>query len=119
MTLEMSPELAALPDQKELIEAAGILINMSRDPALATFALNAQGADVPAKVRAFIRAFDKAVDQTVDKRFERTGSRDRGVINMGEFLSMAREVQSEDTTASDKDKLISEMVRALKTGRVR
>jgi hypothetical protein len=109
-----------MEDARDKIEAASVLINMNRDPALAEFAVRAHGPDIPSKVRTFVKEFDKAVEKGVEQRFERvTGKRERGVISAGEFLSMAAECQSEDTPEPEKDKLIDEMVRALKAGRVR
>jgi len=84
--------------------------------------MNAEGDDVPAKVRNFEKVFDQLVKEEVDRRFARgdvSGTRAPGVISKGEFLSMTEEVCSDSTPVERKDAIINDMMAALRQGRVR
>jgi len=84
--------------------------------------MNAKGGDVPAKVRNFEKVFDQLVKEEVDRRFARGDlppTRTPGYLSGPEFLSLAQQAQSEDTPIEEKDRIIADMMRALKSGRVR
>jgi len=120
--LQRSPELAKMEDLAEKLAVAELLAERGRSPALAIIAMNAKGDDVPAKVRNFEKVFDQLVKEEVDRRFARGDlppTRTPGYLSGPEFLSLAQQAQSEDTPIEEKDRIIADMMRALKSGRVR
>jgi hypothetical protein len=120
--LVRSPELAKMEDLAEKLAAAELLAEDGRSPKLAIIAMNAKGGDVPAKVRNFEKVFDQLVKEEVDRRFARGDlppTRTPGYLSGPEFLSLAQQAQSEDTPIEEKDRIIADMMRALKSGRVR
>jgi hypothetical protein len=116
-----SPELRNMVDLSEKLQAAEILADHGRDPRLADFAIRSKGDDVPAKVRAFEKLFDTTVAEEVEKRFARgqPSQKISGSVSGKEFLSLAAQAQDESIPAIERDSLISEMMTALKQGRVR
>jgi hypothetical protein len=58
--LERSPELAGMEDVAEKMQAAELLIEHGRSPALAQFAIKTKGDDLHTKVRNFEKVFDSS-----------------------------------------------------------
>jgi len=119
--MERSPALAEMEDVAEKLQAAELLIDHGRSPTLAQFAIRAKGADVPEKVRNFEKLFDDCVKGEVERRFARgePSKRIPGSMSGKEFLSLARQAQDESLPIGERTTLISEMMEALRQGKVR
>jgi hypothetical protein len=119
--LQRSPHLAGMEDAREKIEIAEMLADHGRNPALAEYVLSAEGDDPEAKVRTFEKMWDTALEKAVNTRMNggRSSPNIPGCLSGQDFLSMAAEAQDESTPVEQRDRLISEMIDALKSGRVR